>query len=120
VRRALDEAAALRRRAQQDLDKYQERLRSIEAEVAQLLGNVRREAEAERARIIAAAEAQAVQLQRDAEAQIQVEIERARRDLQRRASEAAVGAAEALLKGQIQEVDHKRLVDTYVTSVENM
>ncbi len=118
VRKALDEAATLQKQAQAELDQYQERIRRIDGEVSEMLATVRHEAEAERARIIAAAETQAAHLHKDAEAQVRVEIQRARAELQRAAARAAIDAAEAILRTQVQEGDQKRLVDEYVNRVE--
>lgn len=118
VSRELDEAAAVRRKAEEQLTRYEDKIRGLETAVADMLSTVRREAEAEQDRIIAAAAEQAARLKRDAEAQIQNEILRARADLQRTVVLAALQAAEALLKTNTQEADQKRLVEDYVSRVE--
>ncbi|MDW8280545.1 MAG: ATP synthase F0 subunit B [Myxococcales bacterium] len=120
VRRALEEAAALRSKAEAQLQRYQERLRGLEAELEAITEGVRKEAEAERARIVAAAQAQAAAIQKEAEAQVQAEIERARAELHRQVALAAVAAAEALVRGQMQDADHKRLVEEYVAHLEGL
>lgn len=120
VQRALDEAAEIRGQAEAELKRYEARIGRIDAEVAELLATVRKEAEDERARIIAAAEAQAEAMRRDAEAQIAAEIARARAELTRKVSELAVAAAESILRAQIVEQDHKRLLDEYVSSLEGL
>src|SRR5205814_141824 len=90
----------------------------IDAEVADLIAGVRKDAEAERARIIAAAEAQAEHIRRDAEVQIQAEIARAREELSRKVAQLALAAAEALIKGALSEADHRRILDQFVNQLE--
>ncbi len=120
VRRALDEAQAIRRKAQEELERYRARVHGLEAEIEALIAGVLKEAGAERQRIIAAAEAHAEQLRRDAEAQIEAEIARARADLQRQVAILAASTAESLVKSHFQEGDHKRMVDEFVAQLEAM
>jgi F-type H+-transporting ATPase subunit b len=120
VQKALDDAAQVQKRAQAELDRYQQRIAKIDFEVGEMLSVVRRDAEVERQRIIAAAEAQAEQLKKDAQVQVQFEIERARQNLQKATARAAIDAAEAILRSQVKDADQKRLVDDYVSRLENL
>src|SRR5262249_54153888 len=62
IRKALDEASALHKEAVEKLKGYEARISNIDAEINQLLAQIKQEAEAEKARLIAAAEDQAKRL----------------------------------------------------------
>jgi len=118
IKTDLDEARKLREGAQAMLSEYQKKVENVDAEVAALLETIRKEAEAEKARIIAAAEEQAVRLKADAEKQIAAEIERAKIELKRGVTEAAVSAAGELLKKQIGADDQRKMAESYVANLE--
>jgi F-type H+-transporting ATPase subunit b len=118
IKTDLDEAKKLRDGAAAMLAEYQKKVENVDAEVDELLETIRKEAEAEKARIIAAAEEQAQRLKQDAERQIGAEIERARQELKRGVSEAAIAAAEQILQKQIGADDQRKMSEQYVTSLE--
>jgi ATP synthase F0 subunit b len=118
IRVDLDEAAKLRQGAQAMLLAYQKKVQGIDLEIEALLDGIRKEAEADKARIIAAAEEQARRLKAEAERQIAAEIERARNELRRGVIEAAVQAAESMLKQQIGADDQRKLAERYVADLE--
>lgn len=117
IKGALDEAAALRRAAQDKLTEYTGKLASAQAEMDAMLASMRADVEAERLRIMANAEAQAAAVKRDAELRIAAEIQRARALLAREVSIAAAGAAEQILRERTTPADHTKLVDSFVTSM---
>jgi F-type H+-transporting ATPase subunit b len=118
IRKDLDEAAKLRKAAEQQLEQYTQKVKNVDAEIETLLVSIRKEAESEKARIIANAEAQAERLKADAQRQIEAEIQRARTELRRGVIEAAVGAADELLKKQIGADDQRKMAEKYVADVE--
>ena len=120
VRKALDRARQVEAKAQEQLRLFEERTKSLDAEIEALLASFRKQAEAERQNIIARAESDAQKLLRDAESQVQVAIEAAKRDLERKAGLLAVDLAEKLIIARITDADQHKLVDRYVTQVETL
>jgi len=118
IKTDLEEAKKLREGAQAMLLEYQKKVENVDVEVDALLEQIRKEAEAEKARIIAAAEEQAKRLKADAEKQIAADIDRAKLELRRGVIEAAVAAAEELLKKQIGADDQRKMAEDYVKGLE--
>lgn len=117
IRDALEEGRRLRQEAQQKLEEYGKKIAGVDAEVDALVSTIRQSAEEEKARILANAEAQAVAMKKDAEERIAAEIERARRALEREVVDAAIAAAEQILRTRAREDDHRRLADTFIASL---
>jgi F-type H+-transporting ATPase subunit b len=118
VRRSLDRARELEKKAQEQLKEYEKRTQDVDAEVQTLLGNIRKQAEAERQSIIARAESDAQKLLKDAESQVQVALDGAKRSLEQKAALLAVDLAEKLIRTHINDRDQRTLVDSYVASIE--
>lgn len=117
VRRALDEAEALRKQAQQQLADVEARASKLDKEIEEIRASVAADAEQERQRIISAAEAEANRIVEAADRTINEEVKRVRAQLERDAVNAALSAAEKLLRQQIGEGDHKRLTDEYLAGM---
>jgi F-type H+-transporting ATPase subunit b len=119
IAKDLREAAELRRLAELELQKYQAKVSNIDAEIDALLKQIHAESEKEKARIIALAEADAKRLKLDAERQIANEIEAARRELRRGVIEAAVAAADQVLRKNVGADDQRKMAEHYVSEVEH-
>jgi F-type H+-transporting ATPase subunit b len=117
IKSALDEAAKLRQAAADKLGEYNTKLSAAEAEMTQLLANMRADAAAEKERILADAQRQAAAMQKDAEQRIAAEIQLARHALTREIALAATNAAETIIKSKATPADHTKLVDTFVADV---
>jgi F-type H+-transporting ATPase subunit b len=118
IRKDLDEASRLRAEAEKQLAEYQAKVAGVDAEIDALVKGIQQEAEAEKERILAAAAEQAARLKADAEKQIQAEIARARLELRRGVIEAAVAAADEILKKQIGADDQRKMAERYVVELE--
>jgi F-type H+-transporting ATPase subunit b len=114
VKRELREAAELRRRAKEQLDEVDRKLSNLDREIEQIKQEVTRDAEFEREQIITAAEAEATRIVEAADRTLAEEVKRVRRRLEKEAVEAALAAAEKLLKQRVNDADRKRLHDTYL------
>jgi F-type H+-transporting ATPase subunit b len=114
----LEEAAELKAEAQARLTEYEQRIAGLDQEVAELIAQVRAEAEAEKARLIEQAAEQAKRLAADAKAQIASELERTRAALRREAVEAALATAESVLREKLSTDDQKRLAERFVVEME--
>ena len=118
IKNDLEEAAKLKAAAQEKLHEYEQRIAGIDKEIADLVAQVRAEAEAEKQRIVAQAAEQAKRLAADAEAQIKTELSRARARLRKEAVEAAVATAESLLREKLSADDQKKLAERFVGELE--
>lgn len=114
----LEEASRLRAAAEAQLAEFTKKVAGADQEVETLLNQLRKEAQSDRARIIAAAEAEAVNLKAEAEKQIGLEIERARAALRKETVEAALKAAEEMLRTRISSDDQNKLADRYLADLE--
>ncbi len=119
IRKDLDEAGKLRAHAEAQLKEYAERVKNVNQEIETLLATIKQEAEADKLRIIAAAEQQAARLKIEAQKQIEAEIARARNELRREVIEAAVNAADTILKSQIGADDQRKMAEKYVATLEH-
>lgn len=120
IKHELGEATRLRQAAEAQLAEYTKKVANAESEVNALLTQLRKDADADRARILAAAEADATRLKEEADRQIKVEIERARLELRRETVEAALKAAEDLLKRGVNDADQQKLAERYLGDVERI
>jgi len=118
IKSALDEAAKLRQQAADKLAEYDQRLKTADAEIQQLVAGMRADAEADKRRILAAAETQAAQMKRDAELRIAAEIESARAQLAREVSVAAAAATEKMLREKMTPSDQQNLVNAFLADVQ--
>jgi F-type H+-transporting ATPase subunit b len=119
IRKDLDEAAKLRREAEAQLREYEKKVANVDAEVSALVASIQKEAEAEKERMLAAATAEAARIKTEAERQITAEIARARLELRRGVIEAAVAAADELVRKQVGADDQRKMAERYVTDLES-
>jgi F-type H+-transporting ATPase subunit b len=117
IKTALDEAARLRDQAKAKLEEYNAKLKAAQAEIDALVTGMRKDAEADKQRILANADAQAKALQRDADERIAAEIVRARAELQREVTAAAIAVAEKLLRERATPADQAKLVDSFIHDI---
>jgi F-type H+-transporting ATPase subunit b len=117
IKRALEEAARLRKQAADKLAEYELRLKDADAEIKKLVEGMRTDAKNEELRILAAAEAQAAMMKRDAELRIAAEIELARAQLTREVTAASAAATEKLLREKMTATDQQTLVTAFITDV---
>jgi F-type H+-transporting ATPase subunit b len=117
IKTALDEAARLRDQAKAKLEEYNGKLKAAQAEIDALVAGLRKDAESDKQRILANADIQAKALQRDADERIAAEIGRARTELQREVTAAAVAVAEKLLRERTTPADQAKLVDGFIHDI---
>ena len=118
IKRELEEGKRLRAEAARTLEEYKNKIAGVDAEVAKLVSEIRKQAEDEKARIVAEAEAHAAQVKRDAELRIAAEIDRSRRLLEREVVDAAIAAAEKILRDSARDDDQRRMVQDFISDVE--
>lgn len=117
IRAQLDEAAALRREAEQIKAEYEARTAASESEAAAMLERARHEAEAIRAKAEADAAALVERRTRMAEDKIAAEERAALQQLRATAAEAAARAAARIIADRHDASTDKALVDQAIASI---
>lgn len=117
IKSALDEAAKLRKQAQDKLAEYEIKLKDADSEIKKLVDGMKADAEADKVRILDNAAKQSAQMKREAEQRIQAEIEMARATLTREVTAAATAATEKLLRAKMVPDDQQKLVSAFITDI---
>jgi F-type H+-transporting ATPase subunit b len=115
----LEQSKRLREAAEQKHAEYTERLANLDKELAKLRQEMIQAGESERDRIIAEAEARAARMRRDAQFVIDQQMKQLKADLTREAIEAAIAAAEQMLRDQTATPDQQRLAEAYLGNLES-
>ena len=114
IEEGLAEATKLREAAKKKYDEYQGRLEKLDREIAAIRKEMVAAGEAERDRIVEEAEAKAARMRREAEFLIEQQMKQLRVDLTREAVDAAVSAAEKVLRETMSADDQQRLAQNYL------
>ncbi len=117
IKSALDEAAKLRKQAQDKLAEYEAKLKDADSEIKKLVDGMKADAEADKVRILDNAAKQSAQMKREAEQRIAAEIEMARATLTREVTAAAAAATEKLLRAKMVPGDQQKLVGAFITDI---
>jgi len=117
IRKDLDEAAALERRARENYAQWQRRLVDLERELAKIRTSAQERAEAERASLLADARAAAERIRADAANAVEHELRRARAGLREEASQLAIELAAGILREKVTAQDRDRLIDEFIERV---
>jgi F-type H+-transporting ATPase subunit b len=114
----LASAAKLLGDAEARLADWNARAARLDEEAAEIRRSARDAAEQERERILGEARAVAERMERDAKSALGRELQRARVRLKGEVADLALELAEKLLREQVQSADRARLVDEFVTRIE--
>jgi F-type H+-transporting ATPase subunit b len=117
IAREIEEATKMRKEAEKRAKHYQAKLERLETEVQTTKDALVRAGEAERERLVQDAEAKAERMRKDAEFLVEQELKQLRVDLQRDTVEAAIAAAEELLKKRVTPADQERLAEDYLADL---
>jgi len=120
VEKALREAEEARAAAEKKFAEYSEKLEKANQEIDGIYAAIRKEGELEKERIIAEAKATADKIREQAAATASQEILKAKAELREEAARLAVQMAEQSLRETIKKDDQDRLVNDYLTKVENL
>jgi F-type H+-transporting ATPase subunit b len=118
IRGDIDHASDFLKSAEARYAEWQRKLVDVDAELDQIRATARRRAEDERSRILAEARASADRIRQDATAAVDQELRRAQAVLREEAADLAVELAGNLLRDKINEADRERLLDEFISSVE--
>ncbi|MDD5451446.1 MAG: F0F1 ATP synthase subunit B [Desulfovibrionales bacterium] len=96
---------------------YERKLSTIEQEAKKVIQEYIEQGEAEKKRIIEDAEKTAESIKKQAQFAVEQEMKRAKLVLSAEAAELSVKLAEDLIKKNLNESDHKKLIDEYIAKV---
>lgn len=118
IMRGMEEAAAMRNEAVEQLKAYEAKLASVDAEITRIRKDMREAADAERAVILAEAKKRHERMERDAKHLIELELKNAREQLMEETVRIAMARATALVSEAASDADHERLCEEYLNSVQ--
>lgn len=118
IMRGMDEAAAMRREATEQLELHEARLQKLDAEIERIRTEMRQSAEAERAQILTEAKKRRERMERDAKHLIAMELKNAKEELLEETVRVAMRRAEELLTSAASDADHERLCEEYLGSLQ--
>jgi F-type H+-transporting ATPase subunit b len=111
----LEEAQKMKAAAEAKYNEYQARLANLDLELAKIGAEIVASGEADRQAIIAEAERKASRLRRETEFLIEQQLKQLRVDLTKETVEAALLAAEKVLRERATSDDQQRLAKAYLT-----
>ncbi len=117
IAKELAEASRIKEEAEARAAEYKDKLERLEEELQQIKADIIKAGEADRARIVREAEEKADRMKKDAQFLLDQELKQLRNDMITFTAEAAVAAAEAVLKSKVTPADHDRLADEFLKDV---
>lgn len=117
ILKAVAEADAGKRQAEEKIRDYRERLARLASEAKGIQETLRAEGERDRARLIAAAKEQAAKIQTDAAFLVEQEVKVARHQVRVEIARVAEEAAKGLLQRQLTEADQRRLAEEFLSEL---
>jgi F0F1-type ATP synthase membrane subunit b/b' len=117
IAKEIEEAQRMKVEAEARAKTYQHKLEKLEEELAAARESLVRAGEAEGERIVREAETKAERMRKDAEFLVQQELKQLRGELLRGTVDAAIAAAEELLKKRVTSADQERLAEDYLADL---
>src|SRR4030042_5645820 len=112
-----DELDVKKSEAEKRYAEYERKLSTIEQEAKKVIQEYIEQGEAEKKRIIEDAEKTAESIKKQAQFAVEQEMKRAKLVLSAEAAELSVKLAEDLIKKNLNESDHKKLINEYIAKV---
>ncbi len=117
IKKGIEDAKAAKEAAEKKAEEYRQKLSTLEARIAEVAQEIRREGEAEKERIIAEAGTAIVKLKEHASFTMEQEIKKARIEIKREVAGLAIKMAADLLTREIKPEDQERLVKGYIDNL---
>lgn len=114
IGRGISEAADVKRAAEEAFNTYNERMKTLDAELAKLRKDVADAAERDRARIVAEANDTVARLKSDTDALVQRQTEQLEASIRREVVAAAAEAAEKAVRELTTPEDQQRFADAFM------
>lgn len=110
----LEEASRMKEEAEAKLVEYTKRIETMDEELARVRDDMRKAGEGERDRLVREAEERVRRMHEDARFLVDQRVKELREQLTREAIEAAIAAADAVLKERTTAADQARLAEEYL------
>ncbi|MGD8861474.1 MAG: ATP synthase F0 subunit B [Myxococcales bacterium] len=110
---AMKEASAMKEKAEARYREYTERMATLDTELKKLKSDIERAAEEDKQKIMAQAEEEARRVKADTETLIEQYAQKLSSDVRHEVVEAAVAAAEDVLKRAVNAGDQQRLAEQF-------
>lgn len=117
IKENFDELDAKKGEAEKKYAEYEKKLSTIEQEVKKVVQEYIEQGEAEKKRIIEEAQKAAELIKKQAHFAVDQEMKRAKVALSAEVAALSVKLAEDLIKKNLNESDHKKLIDEYIAKV---
>ena len=117
ISKEIEEAQRMKHEAEERAKTYQSKLEKLEEELVAARESLVQAGEAESERVVRDAEAKADRMRKEAEFLVGQEFKQIRENLLRETVEAAVAAAEDLLRKRVTPADQERLAEDYLSDL---
>jgi len=117
IRSNIDQAEKVRTEAETILTEYQSQLADAKNEANRIIEEARQTAESLRRDLMARAEAEGAELRQRNQGEVRAAQERALTDLRSAVAEIAIGAAEVVVKNNLDRQTNVQLVEDFINSV---
>jgi F-type H+-transporting ATPase subunit b len=117
IRVGFEELEAKRADAERKYAEYESKLSTMDEQAERILKTFTEQGEAEKEKIISQAHEAAERIKAQAEFYVQQELAKAKTELQTEAADMAVKMAEDLIRKNLNEEDHHRLISEYLERV---
>ena len=97
--------------------KYEDKISSLDQEIADLKAEWKKDAELEKEKLVESANKLSEKIQKDADLTAKQEILMAKHNLREEAAKLAVEVAEKVIRGTINDGDRDKLLDEYLSKV---
>ncbi len=117
IAKAFDELEAKKVEAEKRYAEYEKKLSGMDAEAKKILESFIKQGEAEKEKIITQAKETAERIKAQAEYYVQQELAKAKKELQDEVANVAVKMAEDIIRKNLTEQDHSKLISEYLERV---
>ncbi len=117
IAKAFDDLETKKVEAEKKYSEYEKKLSGMDAEAKKILESFIKQGEAEKEKIIKQAQETAERIRAQAEYYVQQELSKAKKELQDEVANVAVKMAEEIIRKNLTEQDHSKLISEYLERV---
>ncbi|MBO4791446.1 MAG: F0F1 ATP synthase subunit B [Clostridia bacterium] len=119
IDKTYDEAGEAKKKAEQDKERYEAKLGDAEQEAAEIIDKARAKADGISSEIIRDANERAAEALRRSDENIALDKRRAANEIKDEISSLSVELAEKIVGREINEADHRALIDSFINDMNN-